>query len=217
MGIKATPLSTILPHLMPHDTVEASVIASLTVQGFVFVFAVYKGEFMDDQRHGLGIMQVYPMLGSQSSYQVLSDDGDFSRLIAKRCSVKAWPTSVTGVMASGMDQVRHALVFSPLIDSVKSYLAVRPYIAVLCVHILGVERFILMGNSVESLVFYDNGNCVGRERIDIENGDNVTDLKRGSIFVSLALQSGRVRISGYVRDDCYAIVPPGFPTASPNP
>ena len=67
MGIKATPLSTFLPNLLPHDIVVASVLASLTVQGLVFVFAVYKGEFMDDQRHGLGIMQVCPMLGSQSS------------------------------------------------------------------------------------------------------------------------------------------------------
>lgn len=42
----------------------------------------------------------------------------------------------------------------------------------------GVERLILKGETVESLADYDHGDFVGRQRIDIENREDVAELKR---------------------------------------
>jgi hypothetical protein len=54
---------------------------------------------------------------------------------------------------------------------------------VMCACTPGVERFTLRGETVESLAYYDNGDFVGREQIDIENREDVEQLKRGTLLL----------------------------------
>lgn len=57
-----------------------------------------------------------------------------------------------------------------------------------------MERLILKGETVESLADYDHGDFVGRQRIDIENREDVAELKRGMHLLDWLLGFAKSRV-----------------------